>query len=95
MLLVALGGSGGAGAQGKGPGFADAVITGLVQAALDSDPVLRHMDISIETHGRVVRLSGFVHSTAHVDRAEALARRVENVSAVRNEIRVADRPSRA
>ena len=30
MLLVALGGSGGAGAQGKGPGFADAVITGLV-----------------------------------------------------------------
>lgn len=95
MLLVALGACGETSAQSKGAGFDDAVITRLVQAALDGDPMLRHTDISIETRGRVVHLSGFVDSMAHVDRAEALARRVVNVSAVRNGIRVTDRPSRA
>lgn len=79
----------------KGAGFDDAVITQLVTRALDHDALLREMHISVETRDRVVHLSGFVNSMAQVDRAEALARRVDGVSGVRNALRVANRPSRA
>ena len=81
--------------QEKGAGFSDAVITELVTSALDNDPVLRKMQIAVETQEGVVRLSGFVDSMAQVDRAGDLARRIEGVSSVRNSIRVTDRPSRA
>jgi osmotically-inducible protein OsmY len=81
--------------QEKGAGFSDAVITELVTSALDRDPVLRRMQIAVETLDGVVRLSGFVDSMAQVDRAGDLARRIDGVSGVRNSIRVTDRPSRA
>ena len=81
--------------QEKGADFSDAVITELVTSALDKDPVLRKMDIAVQTQDGVVRLSGFVDSMAQVDRAGDLARRVEGVSGVRNTIRVTNRPSRA
>ncbi len=93
-MLAALG-AGAASAQEKGPGFDDALITERVSSALEADPVLRDMRIAVETRDRVVRLTGFVDSMAQVDRAAALARRVEGVSAVRNVIRVTNRPSRA
>ena len=80
--------------QEKGAGFNDAVITGRVTSALDKDPVLRRMNIAVETSDGVVRLSGSVDSMAQVDRAGDLARRVDGVSGVRNTIRVTDRPSR-
>lgn len=94
-MLAALGVSAGVGAQEKGAGFDDAVITQRVSSALDSDPVLKDMRIAVETRGGVVHLAGFVNSMAQVDRAAALARRIEGVSAVRNAIRVTNRPSRA
>ena len=81
--------------QEKGAGFNDAVITELVTSALYNDPLLRKMNIAVETQDGVVRLSGFVDSMAQVDRAGDLARQVEGVSRVRNTIRVTDRPSRA
>jgi|SRR5688572_24811557 hyperosmotically inducible periplasmic protein len=81
--------------QEKGAGFSDAVITELVTSALDNDPLLRAMHIAVQTQDGVVRLSGFVDSMAQVDRAGALARRIDGVSGVRNSIRVTDRPSRA
>jgi len=94
-LLVALGASGTAGAQEKGAAFNDAVITELVTTAIQNDPMLRRMDISIDTQDGVVHLRGFVDSMAQVDRAGALARRIQGVTAVRNTIRVTNRPSRA
>lgn len=94
-MLAALGASAAASAQGKGAGFSDALITGLVTSALGNDPVLREMHISVETRDRVVHLRGFVDSMAQVNRAEALARGVQGVNAVRNAIRVTNRPSRA
>ena len=81
--------------QDKGAGFDDAVITQRVTKALDADALLKEMQISVETRDRVVHLRGFVHSMAQLDRAEALARRIEGVSAVRNTIRVVGRLSRA
>jgi len=86
---------GDAGAQDKGEGFADAVITERVTSALDRDPVLKDMHISVETRDGMVHLKGFVNSMAQVERAGALARRVEGVSGVRNTLRVTNRPSRA
>jgi osmotically-inducible protein OsmY len=97
-LLAALGAPA-ASAQDKAPekgaGFDDAVITQLVTHALDNDTLLREMRISVETRDRVVHLRGLVESAAQVDRAGALARGVKGVSAVRNAIRIANRPSRA
>ena len=81
--------------QDKGAGFSDAVITEAVTSALGSDPMLARMHISVETHEGVVHLRGQVDSMAQVERAAALARRVDGVSSVRNAIRVANRPSRA
>ena len=81
--------------QEKGAGFSDAVITELVTSALEKDPALNRMQISVETRDRVVRLSGFVDSMAQLDRAGALARGIEGVSSVRNTLRVTNRPSRA
>lgn len=82
-------------AQEKGAGFSDALISERVARAFSNDPVLRKMDITVETRDRVVHLTGFVESTAQIDRAEALALRIEGVNTVRNAIRVTNRPSRA
>lgn len=94
-LVLAFSAAGMAGAQDKGAGFDDALITERVASVLDNDPMLRQMDIAIETHGQVVHLRGFVNSMSQVERAGALARGVQGVMAVRNAIRVAVRPSRA
>ncbi len=91
LLLLALGVS----AQEKGVGFDDALITERVTSAIRNDPMLGKTDISIETRDGVVHLKGFVRSMAEVHRAGALARGITGVTAVRNTIRVADRPSRA
>lgn len=90
-----LGASGAATAQEKGAGFSDALISERVVRAFNNDPVLKKMDISVETRDRVVHLTGFVESMAQIDRAQALALRIEGVSTVRNAIRVSNRPSRA
>jgi hyperosmotically inducible periplasmic protein len=90
-----LGASGLATAQEKGAGFSDALISERVARAFSNDPVLKKMDISVETRDRVVHLTGFVESMAQIDRAEALALRIEGVNTVRNAIRVSNRPSRA
>jgi osmotically-inducible protein OsmY len=42
-----------------------------------------------------VHLRGFVNALSDVAKAESIARAVQGVSAVRNTIRVANRPSRA
>lgn len=80
--------------QDKGPGFDDALITQRVTSAFSSDPMLGRADIAVETRDGVVHLRGMVDSIAHVDRAGALAYGIAGVSAVRNAIRVIDRPSR-
>ena len=82
-------------AQEKGAGFSDALISERVARAFSNDPVLKKMDISVETRDRVVHLTGFVESLAQIERAQALAQRIEGVNTVRNAIRVSNRPSRA
>ena len=81
-------------AQDKGGG-SDAAITRQIEHGLASDATLRHMEIYVETLEGVVNLTGFVRTLEDIARAGAVAKRVSGVSAVRNGLRVADRPSRA
>jgi osmotically-inducible protein OsmY len=74
---------------------ADASITRSVADAIVAEPSLRAMDIHVNTHEGIVRLTGFVRSLDDIMRAAGIARDVQGVSGVRNHLRVADRPSRA
>ena len=93
VLAAAAFGAGALHAQEKGG--SDASITRQVEHGLASDAALRGMQIHVETLRGVVNLTGFVRSLEDVARAGAVAKRVSGVSAVRNGLRVADRPSRA
>ena len=97
MALLLAGGAlvaGGAQAQGK-PASVDASITSQVQGVLARDPFLKKMYIKVETQSGVVNLYGFVRSVDDIAKAGDLARKVSGVSAVRNGLRVENRPSRA
>jgi osmotically-inducible protein OsmY len=95
LTLMALSLAGHTRAQDKGAGFNDDVIGEMVKSAFNNDSALRTMDISIDVRNRVVHLRGFVNSMSDMARAEVVARGVQGVAAVKNAIRVANRPSRA
>jgi osmotically-inducible protein OsmY len=66
----------------------DAVITTKVKAAFVGDDELKATEIKVETFKGVVQLSGFVKERAHVSKAERVARDVNGVKSVKNDIRV-------
>lgn len=66
----------------------DAVITAKVKAAIFNDDNLKSTEINVETFKGVVQLSGFVSTGAETDEAVALAREVDGVQSVRNDILV-------
>jgi len=71
----------------------DASITTKVKTQLASDVGLTPANqISVETSNRVVQLSGFVDTAAHKAQAESVARGVEGVDSVRNDIIVQPAP---
>jgi hyperosmotically inducible protein len=74
---------------------ADASITRSVQDAILAVPALKAMDIRVDTRRGIVRLTGFVNSIADIAQADRIARRVQGVGGVRNDLRVSNRPSRA
>lgn len=66
----------------------DSVITLKVKAAILDNPSLKVSEINIETFKGVVQLSGFVHSTADINKAIEIARGVKGVTSVKNEMRL-------
>ena len=66
----------------------DAVITTKVKTAILNDPELKVTEISVETYKGVVQLSGFVSSQAHIDKAIKVAREVNGVTSVKNDMRL-------
>jgi hyperosmotically inducible protein len=74
--------------EGTGQYIDDTVITGKVKAALIEDPLTKAIEINVETFKGVVQLSGFVISQAAADRAVALARGVDGVKSVKNDMRI-------
>jgi osmotically-inducible protein OsmY len=64
----------------------DAAITTKVKAALVKDQSLAGFQIGVETYKNVVQLSGFVDSPRRAERAQEVARSVEGVRSVRNDL---------
>lgn len=64
----------------------DSVITTKVKALLTQDQGLKTFQISVETFKGVVQLSGFVDSQSTVERAGKIARSVEGVVSVKNNL---------
>ena len=66
----------------------DGIITTKVKAELIAEPGLNSTDISTVTRDGVVQLSGFVDNQAQIDRAGEIARGVEGVKSVVNELSI-------
>lgn len=66
----------------------DTVITASVKAAILKEPSLKVNEIKVETFKRVVQLSGFVRSDENMATAMTLARGINGVESVRNDMRL-------
>lgn len=66
----------------------DAAITAGVKAAIVNEPTLKVSEIQVETYDGVVQLSGFVSSAANIATASTVARSVNGVKSVKNDIRL-------
>lgn len=76
----------GAGDRSAGQVVDDNQITRDVQRQLQREPVYKFDDVDVKTYGRVVQLSGFVSTEDQKRRAEDVARRIEGVTQVVNNI---------
>lgn len=66
----------------------DRVISTKVKAAFAEDPVVKALQVNVDTYNGNVQLSGFVQSPEEIRRAGELARRVEGVKSVQNDLRI-------
>jgi osmotically-inducible protein OsmY len=66
----------------------DSAITTKVKTGIFNEPSLKSGQITVETYKSVVQLSGFVDSAASMDKAVAIARSVQGVSSVKNDMRL-------
>jgi hyperosmotically inducible protein len=64
----------------------DSVITTKVKTLLANDDFLKSFQISVETFKGTVQLSGFVDSRQAVKKAGQIARSVQGVQSVRNDL---------
>ena len=64
----------------------DTAITTKVKAAIFSEESLKTMQINVKTFKGVVQLSGFVNSAQSVKKAGEVARSVEHVKEVKNDL---------
>ncbi|MER0169388.1 MAG: BON domain-containing protein [Nitrosomonas sp.] len=70
--------------EGTGEYLDDTVITTKVKAAILNEPTLKSAEINVETFKGVVQLSGFVSSSASINKAIEVAKGVAGVKSVRN-----------
>lgn len=64
----------------------NSVITSKVKAAIFNEPSLKSLQITVESYKGEVQLSGFVDSAQNVKKAGEVARRVEGVVSVKNDL---------
>jgi osmotically-inducible protein OsmY len=72
--------------EGTGEYIDDSVITAKIKTQLASDDFLKSFQISVESRKGIVQLSGFVGSQKAVDKAGQIARGVEGVKSLRNNL---------
>ena len=66
----------------------DGIVTTQIKAALLADANIKSLDIAVVTRKGEVQLSGFVDNQTQIDRAVAVARGIEGVSSVINDMSV-------
>jgi len=66
----------------------DAAVTTGVKAAIVKEPSLKVAEINVETYRGVVQLSGFVSSAENIATATSVARSVNGVKSVKNDLRL-------
>lgn len=74
--------------QTTGEYLDDSAITAKVKSALVTDKDVSALNINVETVNGVVQLSGFAGSRREMDRATEVARNVQGVKSVENNIRI-------
>ncbi|GAB4508992.1 MAG: molecular chaperone OsmY [Sulfuricaulis sp.] len=74
--------------QGAGAYLDDSAITAKVKSAFVTDKEVSALNIKVETNNGVVQLSGFASSRQEIDRAGSLARSVQGVKSVENNIQL-------
>jgi osmotically-inducible protein OsmY len=74
--------------EGTGQYVDDTVITTKVKAAILGEPGLKVSEINVETFKGVVQLSGFVSSREDIASATRVARAVNGVTSVKNDMHV-------
>jgi osmotically-inducible protein OsmY len=88
MLLVTLGCASTRTHEGTGQYVDDSVITTKVKSAILAEPGLKVSEINVETFKGVVQLSGFVSTRTDIDSAIKLARNVDGVKSVKNDMQL-------
>ncbi|MGV8891600.1 MAG: BON domain-containing protein [Burkholderiaceae bacterium] len=71
-----------------GSAVADAAITAQVKAALLLEPDLKSMEINVETVNGIVTLTGPINTAANLERAFQIAKEVDGVKSVNNQLSV-------
>ena len=74
--------------EGTGEYFDDSVVTTKVKAAIFNEPSLSSNQISVETFKGTVQLSGFVKTSDEKNKAAEVARGINGVASVKNDIRL-------
>ena len=72
--------------EGTGEYIDDSVITAKIKTQLASDDFLKSFQISVESRKGIVQMSGFVNSRQAVDKAGQIARSVQAVKSVKNNL---------
>lgn len=74
--------------EGTGEYVDDTVITAKVKTAIFNEPSLKSSEINVETFKGTVQLSGFVKYQADISKAVDVARGVNGVKSVKNDMRL-------
>jgi osmotically-inducible protein OsmY len=74
--------------SGAGEYVDDTVITTKIKSLLAADDFLKSFEISVETYKGTVQLSGFVNTRDAVNRAGEIARSVQGVGSVKNNLSI-------
>ena len=87
-VLLATGCASTSNRESTGQYIDDSSITTRVKKAIFDEPSLKVVQINVETYKSVVQLSGFVDSSAQIGTAGSVARAVEGVTSVKNDLRL-------
>jgi len=88
MLSTIVGCASTAKQESTGQYIDDSAITTGVKAAILNAPTLKVSEINVETFKGTVQLSGFVSSAENIATASSVARSVNGVKSVKNDLRL-------